>query len=62
MFKLFNLPLVMQILGAVVLGITVWKGVHGIWTFMLIAGVLLLYIGKHFNAVYNVVSGVADKM
>lgn len=54
MSKYFNVPVVMQILGVVVLGLVFWKSIHGFWpSFGLIAGALLLYIGRHYNTVYN---------
>jgi hypothetical protein len=50
-----NVPVVLQILGVVVFGITIWKGVHGFWTtFGLIAGAAMVYVGRHYNTIYNI--------
>jgi len=50
-----NVPVVLQVLGVVLFGITVWKGVHGFWTtFGLIAGASMAYVGRHFNTLYNI--------
>lgn len=48
------LPTVLKILGAVVLGITVWKGVHGFFptTGVLVGGAMLL-VGGMFNKIYK---------
>jgi len=50
----FKLPTVLQVVGVVVFGITVWKGVHGFWpSFGLIAGAGAAYVGKHFQSLYK---------
>jgi hypothetical protein len=49
-----NLPVVLQVGGAVVFGLTVWKGVHGFLpSFGLIAGAAMVYVGKHFAVIYK---------
>lgn len=54
MSKYFNVPVVLQLLGIVIFGVTVWKGVHGFLpSFGLIAGLLMVYVGKHYAAIYN---------
>lgn len=54
MSKYVNVPVLLQIIGVVVFGLTVWQGVHGgLVKFGLIAGALMLYIGRHYTTVYN---------
>jgi hypothetical protein len=54
MSKYVNLPVVLQVGGVVVFGLTVWKGVHGFLpSFGLIAGAGMAYVGKHFARIYN---------
>jgi hypothetical protein len=49
-----NLPVVLQVGGVVVFGLTIWKGVHGFGpSFGLIAGAGMAYVGKHFGRIYN---------
>ncbi len=49
-----NLPVVLQVLGVLLFGVTIWKGVHGFWpSFGLIAGAGMAYVGKHFQAIYK---------
>jgi len=51
-----KLPTVLQVLGVVVFGVTVWKGVHGFWpSFGLISGAASAYVGRHFATLYAVV-------
>lgn len=48
--KYLKMPNMMQFAGAVVFGVTVWKGVHGfVPTAGLIAGAGMAYVGKHFS-------------
>jgi hypothetical protein len=52
--RYINLPVLAQAAGAAVFGITVWKGVHGIFPTMgLISGAGLLYAGKHFAGLFT---------
>ena len=52
--NVIKLPNVLQILGVVIFGITIWKGVHGFFpTFGLIAGAAMAYVGKHFGNIYQ---------
>jgi hypothetical protein len=52
--SLINLPLVLRILGIVVLGFTVWKGVHGLFpTAGILVGGLMLLVGGMFNKIYK---------
>jgi type IV secretory pathway VirB2 component (pilin) len=49
-----KLPKVLQVVGVVVFGITVWKGVHGFLpSFGLIAGAGMAYVGKQFDSLYK---------
>jgi len=49
-----KLPAVLQVLGVVVFGITVWKGVHGFLPSAgLVAGAGMAYVGKHFAGLYK---------
>lgn len=49
-----KLPTVLQIGGVVILGLTVWKGVHGFLpSFGVIAGAGMAYVGKHFAGIYK---------
>jgi type IV secretory pathway VirB2 component (pilin) len=49
-----NLPRVLQVVGVVVFGLTIWKGVHGVMpTLGLISGAGAAYVGKHFSAIYG---------
>lgn len=49
-----KLPNVLQILGVVVFGLTIWKGVHGVMpTLGLISGAGMAYVGKHFSSIYR---------
>lgn len=49
-----KLPVVLQVAGVAVFGLTVWKGVHGFFpSFGLIAGAGMAYVGKHFSRIYN---------
>lgn len=49
-----NLPLALKILGALVLILTVWKGVHGFFpTVGLVIGAALLFVGGEFNKLYR---------
>lgn len=48
------LPLVVKVLGVVILGVTLWSGVHGFFPkFGVVAGALALYVGSNFNKVYK---------
>ena len=48
--KYVNLSSVLQLAGAVVFGVTVWKGVHGVFpTAGLIGGAGMAYVGKHLS-------------
>jgi hypothetical protein len=47
-----NLPVVLKIAGAVVLGLTAWKGVHGFFpTFGIVAGGLTILAGSMFSKI-----------
>ena len=49
-----KLPVVLQIVGVAVFGVTVWKGVHGFFpSFGLISGAAMAYVGKHFGGIYK---------
>ena len=48
------LPTVLKILGAAVLAITVWKGVHGFFpTAGVLIGGAMLVVGGFFNKIYK---------
>jgi len=52
--KSINLPVLAQVAGAAVFGITVWKGVHGVFpTVGLLSGAGLVYVGKHFASMFK---------
>lgn len=52
--SLINLPLVLRIFGIVVLGVTIWKGVHGFFpTTGILVGGLMLLVGGMFNKIYK---------
>ena len=52
--KYINLPAVLQFVGAVVFGVTVWKGVHGPWvTAGLLGGAGAAYLGKSFSVYFK---------
>jgi len=52
--SLLKLPIVLQVAGVAVFGLTVWKGVHGFLpSFGLIAGAGMAYVGKHFSSIYR---------
>lgn len=52
--SIVNLPVVLKILGFVVLGITVWKGVHGFWpTTGILTGGAMLLVGMLFDKIYR---------
>ena len=52
--SIVKLPTVLQVLGAVIFGLTIWKGVHGFWpSFGLISGAGMAYVGKHFASIYR---------
>ena len=49
-----KLPVVLQVIGVAVFGITVWKGVHGFLPSAgLISGAAMAYVGKHFDGIYK---------
>lgn len=49
-----NVPLALRVVGVLVLGLTVWKGVHGFWpTFGAVAGGLLLFVGGHYSKLHR---------
>ncbi|HLZ93358.1 MAG TPA: hypothetical protein VKQ28_16760 [Candidatus Acidoferrum sp.] len=51
---LINLPLVLRIVGIVVLGLTIWKGVHGFFPSAgIFVGGLMLLVGGMFNKIYK---------
>ena len=48
------LPFVLRLIGCVILGITVWKGVHGFWpTTGVLVGGLMVLVGGMFNKIYK---------
>lgn len=50
-----NIPVALQVIGVVVFGLTIWKGVHHFWpSFGLIAGAAMMYVGRHYNTLYNI--------
>lgn len=50
-----NVPVALQVVGVVIFGLTIWKGVHGVWpSFGLIAGAAMAYVGRHYNTLYNI--------
>jgi ABC-type phosphate transport system auxiliary subunit len=50
-----NVPVAMQVIGVVIFGLTIWKGVHHFWpSFGLIAGAAMAYVGRHYNTLYNI--------
>ena len=52
--SLINLPLVLRILGIVVLGVTIWKGVHGFFpTAGVLVGGAMVLVGGMFNKIYK---------
>lgn len=52
--SIVNLPVVLQVLGVAIFGITIWKGVHGVLpTVGLISGAAMAYVGKHFSRIYK---------
>ncbi len=52
--SLLKLPIVLQVAGVAVFGLTVWKSVHGFLpSFGLIAGAGMAYVGKHFSSIYR---------
>ena len=49
-----NLPVVLQVAGAALFAVTVWKGVHGFLPSLgLISGAGMAYVGKHFEELYR---------
>lgn len=49
-----NLPFVLKVLGVVLIGITIWKGVHGFFpTAGLLIGAAMLFVGGEFNKIYK---------
>jgi hypothetical protein len=54
-----KLPVVAQLVGAVVFGVSFWKGVHGFWVSAgLLSGAGLAYVGRHFNTLINTSASV----
>ena len=52
--SVINLPTVLQVVGVAIFGITIWKGVHGVFpTVGLISGAAMAYVGKHFANIYR---------
>jgi hypothetical protein len=52
--RYINLPVLAQAVGAAVFGITVWKGVHGVFpTVGLLSGAGMVYAGKHFASLFK---------
>jgi len=49
-----NLPVVLRIVGIFLLGITIWKGVHGFWpTAGILIGGAMLLVGGMFSKIYK---------
>ena len=49
-----NLPVVLRIVGIFLLGITIWKGVHGFWpTAGILIGGAMLLVGGMFSRIYK---------
>lgn len=52
--RLANLPKIAQVLGALIIAITIWKGVHGFFpTTGTLTGGLALLVGGMFNKIYK---------
>lgn len=52
--SLVNLPFVLRLIGCVVLGITIWKGVHGFFpTAGVLVGGAMVLVGGMFNKIYK---------
>lgn len=52
--SIINLPFGLKVVGAAILLITIWKGVHGFFpTTGLIVGAAMLFVGGEFNKLYR---------
>lgn len=52
--SIVNLPTALKVVGAAILAVTIWKGVHGFFpTAGVLTGGAMLLVGSLFNKIYR---------